>query len=129
MVTAADRGAECLVICTQSVIGSRFSYFILPRLHPAITHAEWRVVPTGEAGQRWTGLAVDEALRVCPSDGADWWETFRLPWGRNESRHPARGFLKGGGRRLGLLRFDCGHQYLGRRGIRPSTLTTRSMMC
>lgn len=78
-----------------------------------ITHAEWRVVPTGEAMQRRTGLAVDETLRVWPSDGSDWGETIRLPWGRNESRHPTRGFLQGGGRRLGLLRFDCSHQYLG----------------
>ena len=36
-----------------------------------ITYAEWDpVVPTGEAVQRWKGLAVDEPLPLSLSDGA-----------------------------------------------------------
>ena len=75
------------------------------------------------------GLAVDDPLLVWLSDGAHQWETVRLPWRRYVSRHPTRGLVKGESRRLGLLRFDCSHQYPGRSEIRSSTLTTHSMTC
>jgi hypothetical protein len=42
------------------VIDGRFAG---PHSHQiVITHAEWRVVPTGEAMQRWTDPAMDETL-------------------------------------------------------------------
>ncbi|CRL31293.1 unnamed protein product [Penicillium camemberti] len=43
MASVAEHDAVCLVTCT--------------------------LVPTGEAVQRWKGLAVDEPLLVWPSDG------------------------------------------------------------
>lgn len=69
MATVADHDAECrsgaLTCDWQSLV-------LFPSTSPAptITHAEWRLVPTGEAVRRWTGLAVGGPLLVWPSDGA-----------------------------------------------------------
>ena len=104
-----------VVTCGRLRLAVAFLFSIVPCLYPTITHVEWKVVPTGEVVQSWTGLAVDEFLLVWLSDGAHQWETIRLPCGRNVSRHSAWGLVKDESRRLGLLRFDYGYQYPCRR--------------
>jgi hypothetical protein len=70
MAKVADHYAECRSRALTSDWPSLVLFPSYLACTPTITQAEWRVVPTGEALQRWTGLPVYEAQLVWLSDGA-----------------------------------------------------------